>query len=236
MGIVVVWFVCNHKHLLDLFFASVGALKRELYARMSKRFWYLDGLSIMEYIKYFPCSIDKLYILIRTLLGKAIILLQYGWCQKDTHPLTLSLTPSSNTPPACCYLIDSVSRTKDLSAQNGTKRKTKSWTMLSSLALTSIRRVSRLVATHSGRAAAPNVIVHTNASRSAPRFFSNGPFAVDAPDGEHDLQDIVSCLYSIMYLACTRPKDFLTNKTCLLGTPHRKNHQHGPNEWLMWRP
>ena len=29
---------------------------------------------------------------------------------------------------------------------------------------------------------------------------------------------------------------FLTNKTCLLGTPHRKNHQHGPNELLMWRP
>ena len=79
----------------------------------------------MEYIKYFPFSIDTLYILIRTLLGKVIILLQYGWCQKDTHPLTLSLTPSSNTPPACCYLIDSVSRTKDLSAQNGTKSKTK---------------------------------------------------------------------------------------------------------------
>ena len=57
--------------------------------------------------------------------------------------------------------------------------------MLSSLALNSLRRASRLVATPSIRAA--------NAStRSSPRFFSGSPFAVDAPDGEHDLQDIVS--------------------------------------------
>ena len=81
--------------------------------------------------------------------------------------------------------------------------------MLSSLALTSIRRVSRLVATPSGRAAAPNVLMHTNAAQSTPRFFSNGPFAVDAPDGEHDLQDVVSYLHSIMFLACTAWKVFL---------------------------
>lgn len=73
--------------------------------------------------------------------------------------------------------------------------------MWTSLALTSIRKATRLVTTPSGRAATQNAILRNNAARSVvPRFFSSGPFAVDAPDGEHDLQDIVSFDDSITYL------------------------------------
>ena len=59
--------------------------------------------------------------------------------------------------------------------------------MWSSLAL----RTSRLVAANpSVRSTVWNGA--QVAVRAAPRFFSGEPFAVDAPDGEHDLQDIVS--------------------------------------------
>jgi hypothetical protein len=61
-----------------------------------------------------------------------------------------------------------------------------------SLVLASLRRSSHL-GTPSLRAAAANASRLPIASIPNNRFFSGGePFAVDAPDGDHDLQDIVS--------------------------------------------
>ena len=90
--------------------------------------------------------------------------------------------------------------------------------MWTSLALTSIRKATRLVTTPSGRAATQNAILRNNAARSVvPRFFSSGPFAVDAPDGEHDLQDIVSFADSITYLVyiCWNDSLMQHTSTCL---------------------
>ncbi|KAL7504260.1 hypothetical protein ACHAXN_001939 [Cyclotella atomus] len=61
--------------------------------------------------------------------------------------------------------------------------------MLSSLVLNSLHRASHL-ATPILRAAATNVSSRPIAAIPNARFFSGEPFAVDAPDGDHDLQDI----------------------------------------------
>lgn len=67
--------------------------------------------------------------------------------------------------------------------------------MLTLLAQTTLRTASRFAPR-----AAP-VAARAVSARFATRFMSEKPFAVDAPDGEHDLQDIVSlCFTSVLYL------------------------------------
>ena len=59
--------------------------------------------------------------------------------------------------------------------------------MLSRIALTTLRRAAPMVATR-----APVVAQATAARYATTQFMSEKPFAVDAPDGDHDLQDVVS--------------------------------------------
>mmetsp|Transcript_14541 Transcript_14541/g.30596 ORF Transcript_14541/g.30596 Transcript_14541/m.30596 type:complete len:159 (+) Transcript_14541:152-628(+) len=63
--------------------------------------------------------------------------------------------------------------------------------MLSKLALTTLRGISTRVAPIVARNVAPTAAKAATFRLASMRFFSSEkPFAVDAPDGDHDLQDV----------------------------------------------
>lgn len=121
----------------------------------------------------------------------------YFSVQLHHPPHTCPTAPPSPSPPQPSQHrpAEQVSRITSV-YKHQTHRIRNISTMWSTIALTSLRRAAHL------RAAAPIPSRHcvTATITRASRFFSDGPFAVDSPDGNHDLQDIVSSFDSILFI------------------------------------